>query len=90
MQHYFIEPRTRKCVEGYEFLSFSRNLSNKYGIINASEKVIDTAGEFLGNKIADAVTNSHNNKIVQTKPVEDIIIPPEKREEILNKLRQVS
>ena len=28
---YFIETRTRKFVKGYEFLSFARNLSNKYG-----------------------------------------------------------
>ena len=26
-----IEPRTRKYVKGYGFLSFERNLSNKYG-----------------------------------------------------------
>ena len=27
---YSIEPTTRKCVEGYEFLSFARNFSSKY------------------------------------------------------------
>ena len=30
MTHYSIEPRTRKYVKGYGFLSFGRNLSNKY------------------------------------------------------------
>ena len=49
--------------------------------------VIQKAGEFLENKIVEAVTNSYNNKIV--KPVEEIIILPEKREDILNELRQV-
>ena len=49
----------------------------------ASKKVVHTAGGFLGNKIADAVTKSNNDKIV--KPDEDlriadeIIIPLEKQ-----------
>ena len=30
MTHYSIEPRTRKYVKGYEFLSFATNLSNKH------------------------------------------------------------
>ena len=30
MRQYFIEPRTIKYVEGYGFLSFARNVSNKY------------------------------------------------------------
>ena len=42
-------------------------------------KVVEATGECLGNKLAD--------KIV--KPVEEIIIPPEKREEILNELGEV-
>ena len=29
MDHYSIEPRTRKYVKGYGFLSFARNLSKK-------------------------------------------------------------
>ena len=33
-----IEPRTRKYIKGYEFLLFSRNVSDKYG-----EKILDTA-----------------------------------------------
>ena len=31
MASYSIEPRTRKYVKGYGFLSFARDLSNKYG-----------------------------------------------------------
>ena len=100
---YFIEPKTRKSVKRYGFLSFARNFSNKYrkqllntwpnALKTASKKVInksvETTGEFIGNKIGD--------KIVKQKPVIDkisrniaeIIIPPEKREEILNESRQV-
>ena len=55
----------------------------------ASKKVVIKAGEFLGNKIADAVTKSNNDKIVKQEPVEEIIILPEERDEILNKLRKV-
>ena len=31
MTRYSIESKTRKCVKGCGFLSFTRNLSNKYG-----------------------------------------------------------
>ena len=55
----------------------------------ASKKVVHKAGEFIKNKIADAVTKSNDDKIVKQEPVEEIIIRPEERDEILNKLRQV-
>ena len=58
------------------------------GVKTASKKATHKTGEFLGNKIADAVTKSNNDKIVKQEPVEEIIIPPEERDEILNKLRQ--
>ena len=57
--------------------------------LDASKKVVHKAGEHLGNKISDAVLKSNNNNIEKQEPVEEIIIPPEKREEILNKLRKV-
>ena len=47
------------------------------------------ADEFISNKIADAVTNSNDDKIVKQETVEEIIIPPEKREGVSNKLRRV-
>ena len=98
MRCYFREPRTRKYVKAYGFLSFARNLSNKYknqlldtgldSLKTASKKVFHKTGEFLGNKITNAVAKSYDNKIVKTKPVinenarndEEINIPPEKRE----------
>ena len=52
----------------------------------ASKKVVHKADEFSGNKIADTVTKSNDDKIVKQEPVEEIIIPPENRNEILNKL----
>ena len=61
----------------------------------ASKKVVKK-GESLGNKIADTVTQtskSNNDKSVKPdenqRNVEEIIIPLEKRDEILNKLRKV-
>ena len=107
MTCYSIQPRIRKYITGYGFLSFVRNLSNKYGkksfdtatktgldaLKTASKKVVHKAvkatGEFIGNKIAD--------KFVKPKPtidenswnVEEIVIPPEKRHKMLNKLRPV-
>ena len=54
----------------------------------ASKRVVHKIGEFLGNKIAEAVPNSYDNKIVKAKPVEEIIIQPAERE-MLNELRQV-
>ena len=38
MTRYSVQPRTRKYVKGHGFLSFVRNLSDKYG-----EKILDTA-----------------------------------------------
>ena len=55
----------------------------------ASKKVVLKAGGFLWNKVADPVTTSSDNKIKKQEPVEEIIIPLEKREETSNKLRNV-
>ena len=43
----------------------------------ASKKVVHKASEFLGNKIADAVTksNNDNDKTEKQEPVEVIIVP---------------
>ena len=97
MQRFSIEPRARKYVRGYRFLSFARKYKKTYWILlldtglnslkTASKKVVHKAGESLGNKIADAKTKSNNDKNDKQEPAQEIIIPPEKREEILNELR---
>ena len=56
---------------------------------NCFQKVVHKAFEFLGNKIPDAVTRSNNDNIEKQEPLENVIIPPEKLDEILNKLRKV-
>ena len=55
----------------------------------ASKKLVHKAGEFIGNKIADAVTKSNDDNIGKQELVEEIITPLEKRDEILNKLRKI-
>ena len=62
MTQYSIEPRTRKYVKGYGFLSVARKYKKQLldtgldAVKTASKKVVHKAGEVLGNKIADAVT----------------------------------
>ena len=90
MQQYSIEPRTRKYVKGYEFLSFARKYKKQLlntgldAVKTASKKAVHKAGEFLGDKTADKVTNPNDHKIVKPhenrRNVEEIIIPPGKRE----------
>ena len=59
----------------------------------ASKKVAHKACAFLENKIEDALTKWNNDKIVKldegSRNVEEIIILPEKRKELLSELRQV-
>ena len=43
----------------------------------------------MGNKIADALIKSNDDKIMKQETVEEIVIPPEKREGILSKFRRV-
>ena len=93
MQQYSIEPRTRKCVEWYGFLSFAKKYEKQLleagldSLKTASQKVVHKAGEFIRNKIADTVTKSNGDNIVKQEPLEQIIFPPEKRDEMLNKLK---
>ena len=94
MKWYFIEPRTRKNVKGYSFSSFTRKYKKQLldtgldSLKTAFKKAVHKTDEFFRNKIAEAVTNSYDDKIAKTKLFEEIIIPPEEREEILNGSRQ--
>ena len=79
MRRYSIKPR--KC---------KKQLLNTG--LDASKKVVHKAGENLGNKIAEAITNSNGSQVVKPdenpRNIEEIIFPPEKRNDILNKLRK--
>ena len=52
------------------------------------QQAIHKFGEFLGNRNAVTVTKPKYINIEKQEAVEEIIIPPGKREEILNKLRK--
>ena len=56
---------------------------------NVVHKAAEATGDFIGNKIADKIVKLKLLSDKNSIDVEEIIIPPEKREEILNELRQV-
>ena len=57
----------------------------------ASKKVVqktaEAAGDLTGNKIADKITSIGKLKEKETKEIEEIYIPPEKRQQIIDDLR---
>ena len=95
MTRHSLEPRTRKYVKGYEFLSFARKYKKQLldtgldSLKTAYKKVGHKASECMGNKTADTLTKSNDDNIEIQEPVSDTIVPPEKGNEILDKLRNV-
>ena len=65
-------------------LDAAKTVSKKL-IHNAAE----VTGEFIGNNLADKVVKPKPVPDINSKDVEETLIPPEKREEILNELRQL-
>ena len=67
---YSIEPRERRYVKGYSFMSFARNFNDEYSksLMDVSKTFAKTAGkkilketakatgDLIGNKIADKIT----------------------------------
>ena len=49
-------------------------------------KIAEGTGDFTGNKIADMVTSAGKSK-QKRKKVEEIYIPPEKRQQIIDDLK---
>ena len=54
---------------------------------SASKQVVDKIGDFLGNKIAEAVTSFYINKIVKTEPVVEIIVLTEKNRRNIKQIK---
>ena len=71
MNFYHFQKKYRK-----KLLDIDRTRCSK----NYFQKVVHKTCEFILNKTADIVTNSYNDKRMKTKPVEGILIPPEKTE----------
>ena len=97
-----IEPRFRKCVKGYVFLSFARKSGDKYGkklmdtatktgidaAKTASKRVVQKTAEPTGNKIPDKITSIGKLKEKEKRSkAEKIYIPPEKRQQIIDDLK---
>ena len=85
MERYSIEPRTRKCIEGYGFLSFSRNLYNKYRkkLFDAATQTepdpLKTASKQVVHKAAEVTGELKGNKVA------DKIVKPKSLKEMLKK-----
>ena len=100
---YSWEPRFRKYVKGYGFLSFGRKFVDKYGKeINGYsnkdrnrcrkkrvvQKTVEATGDFIGNKIADKTTSIGKSKEKEKAEKEkEIYVPPEKRQQIIDDLK---
>ena len=128
---YSLEPKYRRYVQGYGFLSFARkfgdkdgkklmntatktgiNAAKKFGdkysknlmdtakkLLDAAEtssksvvqKIVETTGDWIGNEIADKITSlgksKNKEKENETNEVEEIYIPPEKRQQIIDNLK---
>ena len=94
-----IEPRERRFVKGYGFMSFARNFSDKYSKslmdkgIDVSKTFAKTAGKkignLIGNKIADKITSaskkSHDE--VNYEIPKERYISPNKRQRIIDELK---
>ena len=89
---YSTEPKFRKYVQGYGFLSFARKLEidmAKTGIDAAKtaskrfvQKTAEATGDLIGNKIADKITSIGKTKEKTNKP-EEIYIRQKKGNKLL-------
>ena len=99
---YSIEPRERRFVKGYGFMSFARNFSDKYSK-SLMDKGIDlskTFGKIAGKKIlketakatGDLIGNKIADKITAKPHNEDEVnnerhISPKERQKIIDELK---
>ena len=66
---YSIEPRERRYIKGYGFLSFARSFGNKYGkkltdtAIKTGKDFATIAGKIIVHKSAEATGDLIGNKI---------------------------
>ena len=105
---YSTEPRFRKYVKGYGFLSFARKFGDKYGkklmdtatktgidaAKTASKRVVQKTAEatvdLIRNNLTDKITSIGKSKNDdKTKKIEEIYIPPEKRQQRIDDLKLV-
>ena len=81
---YSIEPRERRFVKGYGFMSFARNFNDKYSksLMDASKTFAKTAGKKILKETAKATGD-----LIVTKIADKITAKPSKKshdDEVIN------
>ena len=96
MSRYSIEPRTKKYVKGSSVLSFARIFSHKHGkkLLNTATKIgvhktAEATVELIENKITEKVVKPEQVPDENSRNFEEMVIPTEKRQGILNVVRQI-
>ena len=98
-----MQPKFIQYNKGYGFLSFARKFSENYGktLMDTATKNSDrcskncfkksslkVTGDLIENKIADKITSLGKTKSKgKEKEEQEIYVPPEKRQEIIDDLR---
>ena len=96
---YSVEPKFRKYIKGYGFLSFARKFGDKCGkkLMDTATKTgtdaAKTASKRVVQETAEAAADLVGNKIAdkittlgKPKEIEEIYIPPQKRQQIIDDL----
>ena len=85
---YSTEPKFRKYVKGYSFLSFARKFAAKTASKRVVQITAEAKGDLIGNKIADKITSLGRTKSKEKEDErQEKYIPPEKRLQIIDDLR---
>ena len=100
---YSIEPRERRFVKGYDFISFVRNFSDKYskslmdkGIDvskkfakTAGKKILKETGDLIGDKMVDKITSASkkSHDEVNNEIPKERNICPKERQKIIDELK---
>ena len=97
---YSIEPRERRYVKGYGFMSFARNFNDKYSksLMDLSKTFAKTAGkkilketaratgDLIGTKTADKITANHiiKMKLLMEYQKKDIFLLKKDKKLLMN------
>ena len=86
---YSTEPTFRKYVEGYGFLSFAKNFGDKYGkkLMDTATKTEIDAAKNTSKRIVQKTAEGKPKENKKRKEIEEIYIPPEKGQQIIDDLR---
>ena len=101
MSRYFIKPRTKKYIKGSGVLSFVRIFSTSMGkkLLStatktgvhkkAVHKIVEATGESIGKKVTEINVKPELAENDNSRNIEEVVIPTEKRQEMLNVVRQI-